>query len=177
MRSPSKPEGPGHYFSPSAALAGSGERAVGSGHCQGQDESTVLPPRDALNSPHSAQLTLIPFCRLVSPSLSPPGPNCGTVALFQTQGAAVRSPRHPEAYGGGADCRWVIHAPQGHIIKVSWVARPGPPAWGGGDGGTTANDSLDVLYDVHYVYESILNISFRHAKVFIFYHRNMSGER
>ncbi|XP_063052449.1 ovochymase-2 [Engraulis encrasicolus] len=48
------------------------------------------------------------------------GPNCGTVALFQTQGAAVRSPRHPEAYGGGADCRWVIHAPQGHIIKLEF---------------------------------------------------------
>ncbi|KAL2093995.1 hypothetical protein ACEWY4_011307 [Coilia grayii] len=47
------------------------------------------------------------------------GPGCGTVSLSQTRGA-IRSPRYPEAYGDDADCRWVIHAPQGHIVKLEF---------------------------------------------------------
>ncbi|XP_062404016.1 ovochymase-2 [Sardina pilchardus] len=47
------------------------------------------------------------------------GPGCGTVALFQAQ-EAIRSPRYPEAYGNGADCRWVIHAPEGHVVKLDF---------------------------------------------------------
>ncbi|XP_048112985.1 ovochymase-2 isoform X1 [Alosa alosa] len=47
------------------------------------------------------------------------GPGCGTVALFQAQ-EAIRSPRYPEAYGNNADCRWVIHAPKGHVVKLDF---------------------------------------------------------
>ncbi|XP_042563315.1 ovochymase-2 isoform X2 [Clupea harengus] len=47
------------------------------------------------------------------------GPGCGTVALLQAQGA-IQSPRYPEAYGNNADCRWVIHAPKGHVVKLDF---------------------------------------------------------
>lgn len=45
------------------------------------------------------------------------GAECGTVVLLQPKGA-VWSPAYPQAYSNNTLCRWVIYAPEGHIVKV-----------------------------------------------------------
>ncbi|KAL1247429.1 hypothetical protein QQF64_022805 [Cirrhinus molitorella] len=47
------------------------------------------------------------------------GAECGTVVLLQPKGA-VRSPAYPQAYGNNTLCRWVIYAPEGHIVKLDF---------------------------------------------------------
>ncbi|XP_028843355.1 ovochymase-2 isoform X2 [Denticeps clupeoides] len=47
------------------------------------------------------------------------GPGCATVALFHAQGL-VQSPNHPKHYGNDTDCRWVIRAPKGHVVKLDF---------------------------------------------------------
>ncbi|XP_067293243.1 ovochymase-2-like [Pseudorasbora parva] len=44
---------------------------------------------------------------------------CGTVVLLQPKGA-VRSPAYPQAYSNNSLCRWVIYAPEGHIVKLDF---------------------------------------------------------
>uniref|UniRef100_A0A671KRD4 Ovochymase 2 n=1 Tax=Sinocyclocheilus anshuiensis TaxID=1608454 RepID=A0A671KRD4_9TELE len=41
----------------------------------------------------------------------------GVVVLLQPKGA-VRSPAYPQAYSNNTLCRWLIYAPEGHIVKV-----------------------------------------------------------
>ncbi len=42
---------------------------------------------------------------------------CGTVVLVEDQ-TAVHSPNYPQFYSNGCVLRWVVHAPQGHVVKV-----------------------------------------------------------
>ncbi|XP_062317784.1 ovochymase-2 isoform X2 [Osmerus eperlanus] len=44
---------------------------------------------------------------------------CGTVVLQQAQ-KAVHSPNYPESYSNNSVCRWVIYAPEGHVIKLDF---------------------------------------------------------
>ncbi|KAG5839829.1 hypothetical protein ANANG_G00209200 [Anguilla anguilla] len=44
---------------------------------------------------------------------------CGAVAVLQSEGV-VQSLRYPGLYGSDSDCRWVIHAPSGHIVKLEF---------------------------------------------------------
>ncbi|KAG7473711.1 hypothetical protein MATL_G00098720 [Megalops atlanticus] len=44
---------------------------------------------------------------------------CGTVAVLQSEGI-VQSLCHPDLYGNNSDCRWVIHAPPGHVVKLAF---------------------------------------------------------
>ncbi|KAL7862619.1 hypothetical protein SRHO_G00116030 [Serrasalmus rhombeus] len=48
------------------------------------------------------------------------GPGCGTVARFESPGV-LQSPNYPQHYGNGAQCRWIIHAPRGHVVKLELV--------------------------------------------------------
>uniref|UniRef100_A0A673GL14 Ovochymase 2 n=1 Tax=Sinocyclocheilus rhinocerous TaxID=307959 RepID=A0A673GL14_9TELE len=45
------------------------------------------------------------------------GAECGTVVPLQPKGA-VWSPAYPQAYSNNTLCRWVIYAPEDHIVKV-----------------------------------------------------------
>ncbi|ROL51611.1 NADH-cytochrome b5 reductase 2 [Anabarilius grahami] len=47
------------------------------------------------------------------------GAECGTVVLLQPKGA-VWSPAYPQAYSNNTLCRWVIYAPEGHILKLDF---------------------------------------------------------
>ncbi|XP_043084769.1 ovochymase-2-like [Puntigrus tetrazona] len=47
------------------------------------------------------------------------GAECGTVVLLQPKGS-VRSPAYPQAYSNSTLCRWVIYAPEGHIVKLDF---------------------------------------------------------
>ncbi|KAF4095018.1 hypothetical protein G5714_024096 [Onychostoma macrolepis] len=47
------------------------------------------------------------------------GAECGTVVLLQPKGA-VQSPAYPQAYSNNTLCRWVIYAPEGHIVKLDF---------------------------------------------------------
>ncbi|XP_048014131.1 ovochymase-2-like [Megalobrama amblycephala] len=47
------------------------------------------------------------------------GDECGTVVLLQPKGA-VQSPAYPQAYSNNTLCRWVIYAPEGHIVKLDF---------------------------------------------------------
>ncbi|XP_059392450.1 ovochymase-2-like isoform X1 [Carassius carassius] len=47
------------------------------------------------------------------------GAECGTVVLLQPKGA-VWSPAYPQAYRNNTLCRWVIYAPEGHIVKLDF---------------------------------------------------------
>lgn len=42
---------------------------------------------------------------------------CGTVVLVEDQ-SAVHSPNYPQSYSHGCVVRWVVYAPQGHVVKV-----------------------------------------------------------
>lgn len=42
---------------------------------------------------------------------------CGTVVLVEDQ-SAVQSPNYPQSYSHGCVVRWVVYAPQGHVVKV-----------------------------------------------------------
>ncbi|XP_067236779.1 ovochymase-2 [Chanodichthys erythropterus] len=44
---------------------------------------------------------------------------CGTVVLLQPKGV-VQSPAYPQAYSNNTLCRWVIYAPEGHIVKLEF---------------------------------------------------------
>ncbi|XP_072519441.1 ovochymase-2 [Salminus brasiliensis] len=48
------------------------------------------------------------------------GPDCGTVALFESQGV-LQSPNYPQHYGNSTQCRWLIHAPRGHVVKLDFA--------------------------------------------------------
>ncbi|XP_051740984.1 ovochymase-2-like [Ctenopharyngodon idella] len=47
------------------------------------------------------------------------GAECGTVVLLQPKGT-VRSPAYPQTYSNNTLCRWVIYAPEGHIVKLDF---------------------------------------------------------
>ncbi|XP_029909969.1 ovochymase-2 [Myripristis murdjan] len=49
-----------------------------------------------------------------------PSPGCGTVVLVGDQNA-VHSPNYPQSYSNDSICRWVIYAPQGHVVKLDFV--------------------------------------------------------
>ncbi|XP_070763178.1 ovochymase-2 [Enoplosus armatus] len=49
-----------------------------------------------------------------------PDPGCGTVILVEDQ-TAVRSPNYPQFYSDDCVVRWVVHAPQGHVVKLNFV--------------------------------------------------------
>lgn len=42
---------------------------------------------------------------------------CGTVVLAKDQ-SVVHSPNYPQFYNHDCALRWVVYAPQGHIVKV-----------------------------------------------------------
>ncbi|XP_044050792.1 ovochymase-2 isoform X2 [Siniperca chuatsi] len=44
-------------------------------------------------------------------------PGCGTVILVEDQ-TAVHSPNYPQFYSNDCVLRWVVHAPQGHVVKL-----------------------------------------------------------
>ncbi|KAF5898746.1 NADH-cytochrome b5 reductase 2-like, partial [Clarias magur] len=48
------------------------------------------------------------------------GPDCGTVALFQSP-AALQSPGYPRSYGGETNCRWVIYVPESYVVKLDFT--------------------------------------------------------
>ncbi|KAI3371683.1 hypothetical protein L3Q82_024252, partial [Scortum barcoo] len=45
---------------------------------------------------------------------------CRTVVLVEDQ-TAVRSPNYPEFYSNDCALRWVIYAPQGHVVKLDFT--------------------------------------------------------
>ncbi|KAM9351926.1 serine protease 33 [Symphorus nematophorus] len=45
---------------------------------------------------------------------------CGTVALVEDQ-TAVHSPNYPQFYGNDCVLRWVVYAPQGHVVKLDFA--------------------------------------------------------
>ncbi|XP_055047469.2 ovochymase-2, partial [Misgurnus anguillicaudatus] len=47
------------------------------------------------------------------------GAQCGTVVLLQPK-RAVKSPSHPQPYNNNILCRWVIYAPEDHIVKLNF---------------------------------------------------------
>ncbi|XP_016415460.1 ovochymase-2-like [Sinocyclocheilus rhinocerous] len=47
------------------------------------------------------------------------GAECGTVVPLQPKGA-VWSPAYPQAYSNNTLCRWVIYAPEDHIVKLDF---------------------------------------------------------
>ncbi|XP_076588628.1 ovochymase-2, partial [Chaetodon auriga] len=47
-------------------------------------------------------------------------PGCGTVVLVEDQ-TAVRSPNYPQFYSNDCVLRWVVYAPQGHVVKLDFA--------------------------------------------------------
>ncbi|XP_061077234.1 ovochymase-2 [Conger conger] len=44
---------------------------------------------------------------------------CDGVAVLQSEGV-VQTLHYPEPYGNDSDCRWVVHAPSGHVVKLEF---------------------------------------------------------
>lgn len=42
---------------------------------------------------------------------------CGSLAIFFEEGT-VQSTHYPEPYSNLADCQWIVHAPEDHVVKV-----------------------------------------------------------
>ncbi|XP_070827904.1 ovochymase-2 [Chaetodon trifascialis] len=47
-------------------------------------------------------------------------PGCGTVVLVEDQ-TAVHSPNYPQFYSNDCVLRWVVYAPQGHVVKLDFA--------------------------------------------------------
>ncbi|XP_051545699.1 ovochymase-2-like [Myxocyprinus asiaticus] len=47
------------------------------------------------------------------------GAECGTMVLLQPD-RVVQSPAYPQPYSNNTLCRWVIYAPEGHIVKLDF---------------------------------------------------------
>uniref|UniRef100_A0A8D0ATW4 Ovochymase 2 n=1 Tax=Sander lucioperca TaxID=283035 RepID=A0A8D0ATW4_SANLU len=47
-------------------------------------------------------------------------PGCGTVVLVEDH-TAVHSPNYPQFYNNDCVLRWVVYAPQGHIVKLDFA--------------------------------------------------------
>ena len=46
-------------------------------------------------------------------------PGCGGI-LTSRQGI-ISSPLHPESYPHGANCKWIIRARPGHVVRLQWL--------------------------------------------------------
>uniref|UniRef100_A0A8C8VQI5 Ovochymase 2 (gene/pseudogene) n=1 Tax=Pelusios castaneus TaxID=367368 RepID=A0A8C8VQI5_9SAUR len=46
-----------------------------------------------------------------------PDSGCGSLAVL-FEGGVIQSMNYPEPYSNLADCHWIIHAPENHVIKV-----------------------------------------------------------
>uniref|UniRef100_UPI0037E79510 ovochymase-2 n=1 Tax=Semicossyphus pulcher TaxID=241346 RepID=UPI0037E79510 len=68
-------------------------------------------------------------------------PGCGTVVLVQDQ-TAVQSTNYPQFYSNDCVLRWVVYAPQGHIVKLDFAD------FDLEDSDRCSYDSLTVLGDV-----------------------------
>ncbi|GLD65601.1 ovochymase-2-like isoform X3 [Lates japonicus] len=49
-----------------------------------------------------------------------PAAGCGTIVLVEDQ-TVVHSPNYPQSYSNDCVLRWVIYAPQGHVVKLDLV--------------------------------------------------------
>ncbi|XP_047451814.1 ovochymase-2 [Mugil cephalus] len=47
-------------------------------------------------------------------------PGCGAVVLVEDQ-AAIHSPNYPQSYGEDCLLRWVVYAPEGHVVKLDFT--------------------------------------------------------
>ncbi|XP_066475284.1 ovochymase-2 [Tiliqua scincoides] len=48
-----------------------------------------------------------------------PNSGCGSLATFFEEGR-VQSMHYPEPYSNLADCQWIIHAPEDHVVKLTY---------------------------------------------------------
>ncbi|XP_054862457.1 ovochymase-2 [Amphiprion ocellaris] len=48
------------------------------------------------------------------------GPGCGSVVLVEDQ-VTVQTPDYPQSYSDGCALRWVVYAPQGHVVKLDFT--------------------------------------------------------
>lgn len=44
---------------------------------------------------------------------------CG--GILKTNGGVVKSPEHPNEYPSSSTCTWIIVAPPGNVIQLSWL--------------------------------------------------------
>ncbi|CAM5149961.1 unnamed protein product [Natator depressus] len=59
---------------------------------------------------------------MVYRALSPdalPDSGCGSLAVL-FEGGVIQSMNYPEPYNNLADCHWIIHAPENHVIKLTY---------------------------------------------------------
>ncbi|XP_061578747.1 ovochymase-2-like [Cololabis saira] len=70
-----------------------------------------------------------------------PRPGCGTVILVREQGELL-SPNYPQSYSDACLLRWVVYAPQGHVVKLDFTD------FDLEESESCAYDSLTVLGDV-----------------------------
>ncbi|KAJ6665110.1 hypothetical protein lerEdw1_005341 [Lerista edwardsae] len=48
-----------------------------------------------------------------------PDSGCGSLAIFFEEGT-VQSMHYPEPYSNLADCQWIVHAPEDHVVKLTY---------------------------------------------------------
>ncbi|XP_053881770.1 ovochymase-2 isoform X2 [Malaclemys terrapin pileata] len=56
--------------------------------------------------------------RALSPDALPDS-GCGSLAVL-FEGGVIQSMNYPEPYNNLADCHWIIHAPENHVIKLTY---------------------------------------------------------
>uniref|UniRef100_A0A8D0B0R0 Ovochymase 2 n=1 Tax=Salvator merianae TaxID=96440 RepID=A0A8D0B0R0_SALMN len=66
---------------------------------------------------------------------------CGSVKILFEEGA-VQSIHYPEAYNNLADCQWIIHAPEGYVVKLIYET-------------FEMEENEDCTYDSVTVYENV----------------------
>nr|XP_016851088.1 PREDICTED: ovochymase-2 isoform X1 [Anolis carolinensis]XP_016851089.1 PREDICTED: ovochymase-2 isoform X1 [Anolis carolinensis] len=73
-------------------------------------------------------------------SLSDSG--CGSLAILFEEGT-VQSMHYPEPYSNFADCQWIIHAPEDHVVKLTYES-------------FEIEENEDCTYDSVTVYENVI---------------------
>ncbi|XP_063145561.1 ovochymase-2 [Candoia aspera] len=66
---------------------------------------------------------------------------CGSLAVLFEEGT-VQSMHYPEAYNNLAECQWIVHAPENHVIKLTY-------------GHFELEENEDCTYDSVTVYENV----------------------
>ncbi|XP_054828432.1 ovochymase-2 [Eublepharis macularius] len=77
----------------------------------------------------------------VAPAMLP-NSGCGSLAILFEEGT-IQSMHYPEAYSNLADCQWIIHAPENHVVKLTYEH-------------FKLEENRDCTYDSVMVYENIV---------------------
>lgn len=44
---------------------------------------------------------------------------CG--GIIKNKNGTFSTPRYPEVYSPGTDCKWIISAPPGNVVQITWL--------------------------------------------------------